>query len=100
MINEKRNNFNVIAYKDATYSVSFIAGFNGLSITSPVLADYAIIGMILKTGSTVALRNEVALLGFASSDNGNKLQFYSSTAASGTVTVRFYYAKWAYVNGI
>lgn len=92
--------FGGIGYKDETYSVSFNAGFNGLSITSPVLADSAIIGMILKTGSTVALRNEVALLGFASSDNGNKLQFYSSTSASGTVTVRFYYAKWADVNAI
>lgn len=92
--------FKGILYQDVTYTVSFNVGYNSLSINSPNADGYTIIGMMLKTGSTVALRNDAALLGFSSSDNANRLQFYSSTASSGTVTVRYFYTLGSNIQSI
>lgn len=82
-------------HKDITISVNLASHtyttVNDSSISTPT--GFSIVNMVLQTGSTTALRNDVTMSTNAYS-NHNKFFFYNHNAAaqSGTVTIRAYFA--------
>lgn len=82
-------------HKDVTISVNLAAkaytAVNDSSISTPT--GFSIVNMVLQTGSTTALRNDVTM-STNSFSNHNKFFFYNHNAAaqSGTVTIRAYFA--------
>ena len=90
-----------IQYKDYTMNVSLSSktytAVSNSNITVPT--GFMIINIVLWTGSTTSLRNNVAMF-VASYGNHNSFLFYNnnSSSLSGTVTLRVFYAPTVSLN--
>lgn len=90
-----------IQYKDYTMSVS-LSGKTYTAVTNSnitVPTGFMIINIVLWTGSTVSLRNDVAMF-VTNYGNHNGFLFFNnnSSAQSGTVTLRVFYAPTVSLN--
>ena len=85
----------IAKYKDIVINVSLPAnGYLENSIASYALSGYTIIGGEIYTGSTVELRNQVAVtIKCIINSNGLVIKNYYNQAVTGTITFRVFYIR-------